>query len=91
MIRKLSRLVRCVKSLGLRLGWKYWRIESKALVNPWLVLQWADNCEREAEHLNAKDEKLIADAHRAWALELRKTYLRWLCASALSVSPSLNK
>ena len=73
----LHRLVRCVRSLGIRLGWRYWRIQNRALVNPWLVLEWADNCDREAERLDAMNEGLIAKAHRQWAAELRTTYERW--------------
>lgn len=73
----LHRLVRCVRSLGVRLGWRYWCIQNRALVNPWLVLEWADNCDREAERLAAMNEGLLANSHRQWAMELRTTYDRW--------------
>lgn len=78
----VQRLVRCVRSLGLRLGWRYWRIQKRALVNPWLVLEWADNCDREAERLDAMDERLLANAHRQWASELRTAYDRWKAPNA---------
>ena len=74
----LYRLVRCVMARGLRLGWRYGRIESRALVNPWIVLDWADACEREAEVLDAKREGLLAKQHRAWATELRSSYARFM-------------
>lgn len=74
----LRRLVRCVRALGLRLGWRYWRIENRALVNPWLVLDWAEACEREAAELDAKREGLLAAQHRAWAAELRASYARFM-------------
>ena len=60
----LRRLVRCVKALGLRLGWKYWRIQNKANVNPWIALQWAENCERMADELRNVNPELAA-AHRS--------------------------
>ena len=73
----VKRFVRCVRSLGLRLGFRYWKIQNRALVNPWLVLEWADNCDREANRLDALNEGLLANAHREWAKELRMTYKRW--------------
>ena len=72
------RLVRGVRALGLRLGWRYWRIENRALVNPWLALDWANACEREADALDAKREGLLAAQHRAWAAELRASYARFM-------------
>ena len=72
------RLVRCVRALGLRLGWRYWRIENRALVNPGLVLDWANACDREADALDAKREGLLAMQHRAWAAELRASYARFM-------------
>lgn len=69
----LRRLVRCVRALGLRLGWKYWRIQNKANVNPWIALQWADNCERMADNLRDVNPELAA-AHRDWARQLRAAY-----------------
>ena len=74
----LSRLVRCVRALGLRLGWRYWRIENRALVNPWIVLDWANACDREADVLDKKREGLLAEQHRAWAAELRASYARFM-------------
>jgi hypothetical protein len=82
--RSLERLVRCGRSLGLRLGWRYWRIQNRALVNPWLALEWADNCDREAERLDAMNEGLLANAHRQWAAELRTTYDRWRAPNSSS-------
>lgn len=78
------RLVRCVRVLGLRLGWRYWRIETRALVNPWLVLDWANACEREADALDAKREGLLAKQHRAWAAELRASYARFMSSPNIS-------
>ena len=72
------RLVRCVRALGLRLGWRYWRIENRALVSPGLVLDWANACDREADALDAKREGLLATQHRAWAAELRASYVRFM-------------
>lgn len=78
----VQRLFRCVRSLGLRLGWRYWRIQNRAIVNPWLLLEWADNCDREAERLDTMDEGLLANAHRQWAVELRSAYDRWKAPNA---------
>ena len=83
----LYRLVRCVMALGLRLGWRYWRIESRALVNPWIVLDWADACEREADELDAKREGLLALQYRAWATELRSSYARFMSSPNIAGLP----
>ena len=72
------RFVRCVRALGLRLGWRYWRLENRARVNPWLVIEWAENCEREADALDMQNEGLLAKQHRAWAAELRASYERFM-------------
>ena len=82
------RFVRCVRALGLRLGWRYWRLENRALVNPWLVIEWAENCEREAEHLDMKNEGLLAKQHRAWAAELRASYERFMSSPNASDHPT---
>src|SRR6266511_1366463 len=85
--RSLERLVRCGRSLGLKLGWRYWRIQNRALLNPWLMLEWADNCDREAERLDAMNEGLLANAHRQWATELRTTYDRWKAPNVQAQRP----
>jgi hypothetical protein len=54
-------------------------------VNPWLVLDWAEACEREAAELDAQREGLLAAQHRAWAAELRASYARFM-SSPNSVS-----
>ena len=84
---RLHGLVRCVKTLGLRLGWKYWRIQKRATVNPWLVLEWADNCERKADELRDVHPSLAA-AHRDWARQLRACYENYKWGKAPNVEPS---
>ena len=76
LVGSLKRLVRCVRTLGLRTGWRYWRLENRAIVNPWIALEWADNCDAMAEKLHASKPALAA-AFRDWARELRHAFERY--------------
>ena len=88
----LHRLVGCVRALGWRLGWKYWRIQNKASVNPWIALQWAESCERKADELRDTAPELSA-AHRDWARQLRAAHesYKWGKAPNMSMSGATNK
>lgn len=70
----LPRLVRCIRDLGLRVGWKYWRMGNRALRDPGLVLAWADLCDDEARE--TIDPKLKA-ALQDWAQKLRMHWCLW--------------
>ena len=50
---------------------------TRSLVSPWALLSWADACDEEATFLEMAGEGLLANTHRAWALELRAVYKRW--------------
>ncbi len=69
----LDRLVSCVRSLGPKLGWRYWRIGEQARNHPELITAWATRCRREA---------IIApepwrSAYLKWAEELETCLERW--------------
>lgn len=70
----LPRLVRCIRDLGLRVGWKYWRIGNRALRDPELVLAWADLCDEEAA--GVLDPRLKV-ALQDWAQKLRVHWYLW--------------
>lgn len=69
----LLRLVRCLRVLGWRNGFGYWRIQNWAIKNPESVLKWADDCEAEADKIEATDQK-GAWCFREWAKRLRESY-----------------
>lgn len=71
--RCLPRLVRCLRVLGWRNGWRYWRTQNWAIRNPERVLQWADDCETKADKIEATDPK-GAWCFRDWAKRLRESY-----------------
>jgi len=70
----LRRMVSCVRVLGIRSGWKYWRIGERARKYPALVAQWADNCRHEADVCDVEE---LSKALRGWADELDRHYARW--------------
>jgi hypothetical protein len=86
MINSLKNLINSVKSLGFNLGWRYWKLNQKALVNPWLVLEWAENCDRMAVELDEKNERLLAKQHREWAIALRSSYAEFMLSETQKTS-----
>lgn len=69
----LHRLVGCVRSLGPKLGWKYWRIGEKARNHPELITAWATRCRREA--IIAPEP--FRSAYLKWAEELETCLEKW--------------
>lgn len=82
----VDRLVRCFRSLGWSLGWRYWRIQNKCALNPWLALSWAQACEKQADEVEAMGEGLLARQYRAWAKELRECYGRFMSSPNAKMS-----
>lgn len=80
MIIKIVSIVRLFHSvlvLGLRKGWKYWRLETRAVADPSLVLELAEKFEREAIVHEAMNEGLRAKIDLEWAAELRAAHTRF--------------
>src|SRR5437899_1157778 len=61
-------LVHCLRVLGLRRGWKYWRCQRLALQDCNFAMRWASNCRREA----IKSDPDTARALIKWAEELEE-------------------
>jgi len=57
----MSRLLRAIWHLGIRLGWRYWKIENRCIENPELVRQWAHSCRCEAVKAIERDSDPFAD------------------------------
>jgi hypothetical protein len=70
---RLRRLVHCVRVLGVRTGFRYWRIENWAIKDPSLVLAWANACDFEADRCASTAPKTSA-AFRGWAAALRRSH-----------------
>ena len=70
----LHRMVRHIRVLGLLRGLKYWRIENACIREPQRVLEWAANCEREANRCNLCGDKHGEAMMNGWARELRSVH-----------------
>src|SRR5665213_529226 len=70
---RLQRLVRCVRALGWRLGWRYWRIQNKVLKNPDAAKEWAIRCRKEA----IVSPKELSDCFLDWAVKLEASMEKW--------------
>jgi hypothetical protein len=67
----MNSLYKCIKSLGFKNGWKYWRACRSAEKDPEFVLRWADQCEKSAEN---ESDQTIKKALLTWAKTLRLCY-----------------
>lgn len=70
----LHRMVRHIRVLGLWRGLKYWRIENACIREPQRVIEWAENCEREANRCNLRGDKHGEAMMNGWARELRAAH-----------------
>ncbi len=75
---KLKRLLNCISHLGFRLGYRYWKLQNRALLNPDLLLEWARNCDEAAVTLEQNGEGVLSRQYLAWAAELRASYHRFM-------------
>lgn len=76
-VRSMKRLLRAIWHLGPRLGYHYWKIESRCIKNPELVKRWAHACRCEAKRIftdsnDGEDPKYFL--LMSWADELEKSY-----------------
>jgi len=72
--KSLWRLARAVWHLGLRLGHRYWLVESGYVNDPEGVLRLATACDLAAVEDEAAGEKLRAALLRDWACKCRRQY-----------------
>lgn len=86
----VKRLVRCVRVLGLRRGWRYWRIENWAIKDPSRVLAWAYCCERESK-ASALEDPAWSKAVGEWAVLLRKHHAIYTANDKLTDSRAENQ
>lgn len=79
----MKRLLRSIWHLGIRLGWRYWKIENQCIERPEMVLDWAHACRLEAVDAIGKDGDPFADDAywkilMNWADELENSYLDYV-------------
>jgi hypothetical protein len=77
----LGRLVRCCRALGLRNGWRYWKLENKAIRDPGLMPVVCAAIEAGADRLRAEGNEIEASLMEEWAAEARKTNRRFHTAN----------
>jgi hypothetical protein len=70
----LIRLVQCVRSLGLRNGLRYWRLQNAAINDPNVALFWAHEARRRAKKLRKSGQVSEAEAFEKWAKGLKRTH-----------------
>lgn len=70
----LNRLVRHIRALGLWRGLKYCQIANACIHEPRRVIQWAENCEREASRCSLRGDKHGEAMMSGWARELRAAH-----------------
>jgi hypothetical protein len=63
-------LWRCLLSLGVRKGWRYWRLQRFYARHPHLTFKWAFNCRHEASECSRRGDAAMAWALRNFADEL---------------------
>lgn len=68
-----ARLLHCIRVLGWRYGWRYWRVQNYAMRDPGFASRLATRCDEEAEKLQ-QDDPFGAAAFHCWAKRLRETY-----------------
>ena len=64
------RLLNCIRHLGLRTGFRYWRLQNKSIRDPHMALRWALRCREEALRLDHLDKGNEAAVFRRFANEL---------------------
>lgn len=70
MLRNLEQLFSSIKSLGLRGGFRYWKIYNACKKDSWLVKRWEQVCRLESAKLESSDPK-FSQMLEDWANELK--------------------
>ena len=63
----MLRLVGCCRALGLRNGFRYWRLQNKAIRDPFMALRWAYQIRHEAKLEAERGNKRTADLMECFA------------------------
>jgi hypothetical protein len=77
-----------VQSLGLVLGWRYWRLQKKCEKDPTFVGVWAFRCLVEANEAEWRGDEKLAKILRQWSQELRAHYAA--CTANIEIRHELN-
>jgi len=67
---RLRRLVECCRLLGVWLGYRYWKLQNKAIADPKMVPLWATALRASADEDEAKGEHVSAGFLRGFATEI---------------------
>lgn len=77
----LRRLVRCCRVLGPWLGFRYWRLQNRALRDPHVVSIWIEAWEAGAKDAEAKGDYLFAGCLRGMIRETQECRRRYFAAN----------
>ena len=78
----LPRLVRCCRVLGIRAGWRYWRLDNAARRDPMLVPAMCNGLEAEARKLRTEGNEIEASLLEDYAIAAREHNRRFHSANA---------
>lgn len=68
----MSNLLNNIRVLGIRNGYRYWRIQKIAKTNPEIALRWAEGCDNEVYRLRQQIHAL-----EEWSDKLRTQYWKF--------------
>jgi hypothetical protein len=71
MIKSLQFLFNSIKSLGIRNGFRYWKIYNACKKDPWLVKRWEQVSRWESAKIESSDPQL-SQILEGWANQLKK-------------------
>lgn len=74
----IKRLIKCVRVLGLYLGYRYWRLDQYARKDPEIVLRWCEGMDHLAGLLREDGRPYEADLLQQWSDKCREAYNQYV-------------
>ena len=88
---RMTRLVRCCWHLGLRIGYRYWRLQNLAMADPDMVPAWCHAWRAEANVEESIGNHLVAGLLRRFAKEAEELNEKFHAANAEPIRGDIEK